>query len=459
MAGRKLTQAVHAAAFLMLLQCLGISPGVIDVPPGLHSWVAADDWPQWMGPGRDNIWRETGILETFPAGGPKTVWKTEIAGGYSGPAVAAGRVFITDYVTGDNVKVDNFDRKEFSGVERVLCLEEETGKVLWTHTDNVKYSISYPAGPRCTPVIEQGRVYTLGAEGLLYCFNVADGKVLWRRDLKADYTTTAPLWGYSAHPLIDGPRLLTLAGGPGSHIVALDKLTGKEIWRSLTSGSTGQGYSPPTIVEHGGRRQLILYRTDAVSSVDPETGKEFWSVPYEASNGSIIMSPVLMGDYLYAAGYSNRNLLLKLKPDQSRPDEVFRDVKDLISPVNVQPFLEQNVLYGLDQKGFLRAVQLPEGKQLWETDEAVGGRPRGSETAFLVRHEDRFVMFNERGELVLARITPEKYSEISRAKVIEPSNVAFGRDVVWSMPAFANRRIYVRNDREIICIDMTASAK
>ncbi|MEY3172517.1 MAG: hypothetical protein RLZZ436_430 [Planctomycetota bacterium] len=425
----------------------------------LHGLVRADDWPQWMGPGRDNIWREQGILKTFPESGPKVVWKTQIAGGYAGPAVAADKVFITDYVTADNVKVDNFDRREFSGVERVQCLEATTGKVLWTHSDNVRYSISYPAGPRCTPIVEGDRVYTLGAEGLLYCFQVSDGKVLWRRDLKTDYSTTAPLWGYSAHPLIDGPRLLTLAGGTGSHIVALDKLTGKEIWRSLTSGSQGQGYSPPTIVEHGGRRQLILYRTDAVSSVNPETGSEYWSVPYEASNGSIIMSPILMGDYLYAAGFNNRNLLLKLKPDQSRPEEVFRDMKDLICPVNVQPFPDQTVLYGFDQKGFLRALQLPEGKVLWETDKAVGGRPRGSETAFLVRHEDRFILFNERGELIIARLTPEKYEEISRTKVIEPSNVAFGRDVVWSMPAFANRRIYLRNDKEIICLDMTAPQK
>jgi outer membrane protein assembly factor BamB len=440
-----------------MLKCWNCVAAILAVATGAGRFSAsADDWPQWMGPGRDNVWRETGILKTFPESGPAVVWTTEVAGGYSGPAVAAGRVFITDYVTADNVKVDNFDRKEFSGVERVQCLDAATGKVLWTHSDNVKYSISYPAGPRCTPVVEDDRVYTLGAEGLLYCFQVSDGQVLWRRDLKADYGTTAPLWGYSAHPLIDGPRLLTLAGGTGSHVVALDKITGREIWRSLTSGAQGQGYSPPTIVEHGGRRQLILYRTDAVSAVNPETGSEYWSVPYDASNGSIIMSPVLLGDYLYVAGYSNRNLLLKLQPDQSQPEEVFRDVKDLISPVNVQPFLDQAVLYGFDQKGLLRALQLPEGKVLWETDKAVGGRPRGSETAFLVRHEDRFILFNEKGELVIAQLTPDGYEELSRSKVIEPSNFAFGREVVWSMPAFANRRIYLRNDKQIICLELAA---
>jgi hypothetical protein len=93
---------------------------------------------------------------------------------------------------------------------------------------------------------------------------------------------------------------------------------------------------------------------------------------------------------------------------------------------------------------------------LWETDQAVGGRPRGSETAFLVRHEDRFILFNEKGELVIARLTADNYEELSRTKVIEPSNFAFGREVVWSMPAFANRRIYLRNDKQIICLDMSA---
>ena len=196
------------------------------------SAVSADDWPQWMGPQRDNVWREDGLLEKFPAGGPKVLWSTPVAGGYSGPAVSGGKVCITDYVTADNVKVDNFDRREFSGTERIHCLDEATGKVLWTHEYPVKYSISYPAGPRCTPVMHEGLVYALGAEGHLFCLSTDSGKVVWSHDLKKEYSTTAPLWGYSAHPLIDGDNLLTLAGGEGTHIVALNRLTGQEVWRS-----------------------------------------------------------------------------------------------------------------------------------------------------------------------------------------------------------------------------------
>ncbi|MCE2797448.1 MAG: PQQ-like beta-propeller repeat protein [Planctomyces sp.] len=421
------------------------------------SAVSADDWPQWMGPQRDNVWREDGLLEKFPAGGPKVLWSTPVAGGYSGPAVSGGKVCITDYVTADNVKVDNFDRREFSGTERIHCLDEATGKVLWTHEYPVKYSISYPAGPRCTPVMHEGLVYALGAEGHLFCLSTDSGKVVWSHDLKKEYSTTAPLWGYAAHPLIDGDNLLTLAGGEGTHIVALNRLTGQEVWRSTSSGAQGQGYCPPTIINHGGARQLIMYKPDAVVSLDPATGKQYWSLPYEASNGSIIMSPVLSGNYLYAAGYSNKSLMMELDPARPAAREVWRDKSNIICPVNVQPFLDKEVLYGFDQKGVLRALTIPDGKRLWETSDAIGKRPAGSETAFIVRQGSRYVLFNELGELLLAELTAEGYREIDRAKVIEPSNFAFGREVVWSMPAFANRHVYLRNDNQIICVDFAAA--
>ncbi|MFN9158326.1 MAG: PQQ-binding-like beta-propeller repeat protein [Planctomyces sp.] len=421
------------------------------------SAVSADDWPQWMGPQRDNVWREDGLLEKFPAGGPKVLWSTPVAGGYSGPAVSGGKVCITDYVTAYNVKVDNFDRREFSGTERIHCLDEATGKVLWTHEYPVKYSISYPAGPRCTPVMHEGLVYALGAEGHLFCLSTDSGKVVWSHDLKKEYSTTAPLWGYAAHPLIDGDNLLTLAGGEGTHIVALNRLTGQEVWRSTSSGAQGQGYCPPTIINHGGARQLIMYKPDAVVSLDPATGKQYWSLPYEASNGSIIMSPVLSGNYLYAAGYSNKSLMMELDPARPAARELWRDKSNIICPVNVQPFLDKEVLYGFDQKGVLRALTIPDGKRLWETSDAIGKRPAGSETAFIVRQGSRYVLFNELGELLLAELTAEGYREIDRAKVIEPSNFAFGREVVWSMPAFANRHVYLRNDNQIICVDFAAA--
>ncbi len=421
----------------------------------LASSARADDWPQWMGPQRDNVWREEGLLDKFPANGPTVVWSAPVAGGYAGPAVVGDRVWVTDYVTSADVHVENFQRAEFTGVERVHCLDAKSGKSLWVHEYPVTYGLSYPAGPRCTPTVHDGLVYTLGAEGHLWCLDAEQGTVVWSKELKSEYHTTSALWGYASHPLIDGDRLLCVVGGPGSHIVAFDRKTGNEVWRAQTAKE--QGYSPPTIFTIGDTRQLVLLKPDGVAAVNPANGDEYWSVPYAATNGSIIMSPVRFENYLYAAGYSNKNLLLQLSDDGQEADVVWQDArKKGLSPVNVQPFLEDGVLYGFDQSGWLYAVELPSGKRLWEAS-PVSKRPAGCETAFLVKQGDRFWMFNENGELVIARLTRDGYDEIDRAKVIEPTNVAFGRDVVWCMPAFAGRRMYVRNDERLICVELAGA--
>ncbi|MDZ4657731.1 MAG: PQQ-binding-like beta-propeller repeat protein [Bythopirellula sp.] len=418
-----------------------------------NAW--ADDWPQWMGPQRDNIWREDGILEKFPEGGPKVIWRTELAGGYAGPAVAAGKVFITDYVTADNVKIANFERKESTGIERVFCLDEATGKEIWKHEYPVTYTISYPAGPRCTPSVHDGKVYTLGAEGHLFCFDVNTGKIVWQKDLTKEYKTKAALWGYAAHPLVDGNKLICVVGGEGTHTVAFDLNTGQEIWHNQDSPE--QGYSPPTIIEAGGVRQLISCRPNGVSSSDPETGKENWSVPYSATSGSIIMSPVKSGDYLYVGGYSDQSLMLKLAADKPAADiEWGNERKQGISPVNVQPIVDGDTIYGFDQSGTLMAVAVPSGDRLWETSAPVSEKPEGSGTAFIVRQGDRYWLFNESGDLIIAKLSPEKYEELDRVNIIKPTNNAFGRDVVWCMPAFANKKLFVRNDAEIICVDLAA---
>ncbi|MCA9030818.1 MAG: PQQ-like beta-propeller repeat protein [Planctomycetaceae bacterium] len=417
--------------------------------------VKADDWPQWMGPNRDNVWSEDGVLESFPDAGLKVLWRTEIAGGYAGPAVSNGRVFVTDYTTADDVKVSNFEREQFSGQERVLCLDEKTGKKLWSHDYPVKYTVSYPSGPRCTPTVDGDRVYVLGTEGNLFCFNVADGEMLWSKDFKTDYGAKTALWGYASHPLVDGNKLICVVGGEGSHAVAFDKLTGKELWRTLSSKE--QGYSPPMIIEHGGMRQLILFRPGAVSAVNPETGKEYWSVPYEATNGSVIMTPIHKGNLLYCAGYSNKNMLIKMADDGKSAEIAWEGLtKQAISPVNVQPFRVDDIVYGFDQSGLLHAMDLETGDRIWGTGAPLNSeRPVGSGTAFMVRQGNRVWMFNELGELLIAKLSREGYEEIDRVKVIDQTNNAFGREVVWSMPAFANRHVYIRNDKEIICVDVS----
>lgn len=427
---------------LLVLACLPTSP------------TKAEDWPQWMGPNRDNLWPANNVIARFPEGGPKAVWRAPVAIGYAGPAVVGERLYLTDFVTESDVKISNFDRKSFEGTERVLCLDATTGKEVWKHEYPVTYAISYPSGPRCTPLVDGEHVYTLGAEGNLICFNTADGGVVWQRALKQDYKTNSALWGYASHPLIDGDKLLCVVGGEGSHTVAFDKKTGKELWRHGTASE--QGYSPATIIEAGGQRQLIATSPDYVASLDPETGVENWRQPYGASNGSIIMTPLHFENYLYVGGYSNRNLMLDLGNGSGDVKTLFRDkTKTAISPVNVQPFLEGNLMYGMDQSGELIASEIPSGERVWVNNGPLGERRIGNGTAFIVKQGDRFFLFTEQGDLVIAKLTQEGYEELDRANVIKLTNNAFDRQVVWSAPAFANGRMYVRNDEECICYELT----
>ncbi len=414
----------------------------------------ADDWPQWMGPKRDNVWRETGLLDKFPAGGPKVLWRAPVAGGYAGPAVAAGMVFCSEYKSDAKLGEGNFDRKEADGEETVFALEQKTGARVWQHKYPVRYTISYPTGPRCTPLVDGKLVYFLGAEGDLLACDTATGDIQWQRNLRKEYATKAALWGYAAHLVLDGQKLLTLAGGEGSHVVAIDKATGKELWKAETSPE--QGYSPPTIIEAAGVRQLILCGPTAIKALDPETGKRLWTTPYTADSGSLIMTPLQVGEYLFIGGYNNKNLMLKLTADKPGVEVVaLNKLKHYLSPVNVQPYAQDGVIYGVDSDGKLYAVEVPSGKRLWESDGPLTeGKKFGSGTAFLVRQADRVWMFNELGDLVIAKITKEGYTEIDRAKLIEQTSTAFGRKVVWCMPAFADKKMYVRNDKEMICVDL-----
>lgn len=435
---------------------------LIAIAGGLVSSFAAstfaEDWPQWMGPNRDNVWTVANPPQSLPATGLREVWSAPVAGGYSGPAVVGDRVYITDLVTIADAKVDNFGRRSFDGTERVICLDNKTGKEVWKQEYPVTYAISYPAGPRCTPLVNNGKVYTLGAEGQLMCMDAATGKIIWSKNLKQEYKTNSALWGYAAHPLIDGDKLYTLAGGDGSHTVCLNKNDGTEIWRFGTAPE--QGYSPPTIINAGGKRQLILPNPIAVNSVDPETGKLYWSVPYEASNGSIIMSPVQSGKHLFVGGYSDHNLLIELGEKEPTAKTLWKDrAKKAMSPVNVQPMVIGDVVYGCDQSGEMIAFKIDTGDRLWETSKPISKRPLGSGTAFVVRAGNLFYLFNELGEIVVAKMTPKGYEEVSRTKVIEATNNAFGREVIWCAPAFANGCMYVRNDEKLICVSLTDATR
>lgn len=416
--------------------------------------VRADDWPQWMGPNRDGTWLEAGTVRSLPPSGPKVLWRAPIRSGYSGPAVVGGRVFITDYETADVTTGDPSARSALNGRERVLCLDAKTGREIWKHAYDCPYKISYPAGPRCTPTVSGGKVYTLGAEGHLYCFDATSGSVHWFKRLKDAYKIPAPMWGFTGHPLVDGQKLICLVGGDGTTLVAFDKDTGKELWRSLSSREPG--YCAPSIITAGGKRQLLIWTPESINSVDPESGKPFWSVDLEPEYGMSIMAPRQSGDLLFAGGIGWKSALLKLAKDKPGAELVWYGKKDTsVYPVNSTPIIVDGVMYGVDQPGQLRAVRIETGERLWETTwPTTGEKPASSGTAFLVKNGNRWFIFNERGELVIAKLTPEKYEEVSRAKILEPTGDCFGRPVVWSHPAFANRCMFARNDKEIVCVSL-----
>lgn len=425
------------------------------------SLVAAADWPQWMGSNRDDDWTETGIIESFPDSGLKFLWRKPIGGGFAGPAVAGGKVYVTDYVlsSGDAKPVPT-KRNDLQGQERVLCLDAKTSEEIWKHEYDCNYAISYPAGPRCTPTVESGKVFTLGAMGDLFCLDAATGSVIWSKNLPQTYNAPLPLWGYAGHPLVYKNLLICTAGGESSAVVALDKDIGKEVWKALSTPEIG--YSPPTLIEAGGVTQLLIFHGKSLNSLNPDTGSLYWSEPIATSFSMAIMAPRKSGDFLFAGGHNGRSLGLKLDSATPSVTEVWRGSRTTgLAPVSGTPFVEDGVAYGIDGNGVFRAMRVCTGERLWGTSRPVNGRDgeqRGANegATFVTRNGDRFFIFGENGDLVIARLSPERYEEVSRTKLLDPVGVGLGRNVVWSHPAYADKCVFARNDKEIVCAALAA---
>uniref|UniRef100_A0A7C2K266 Pyrrolo-quinoline quinone n=1 Tax=Schlesneria paludicola TaxID=360056 RepID=A0A7C2K266_9PLAN len=423
---------------------------------GTSDTVWSGDWPQWMGPGRDGVWDEAGVIDSIPADGLTVKWRVPVHAGYSGPAVAAGKVYLTEFERQAGEAVNDPGRRaELKGIERVRCFHAETGEELWQHAYERSYSISYPSGPRATPTVSGGKVYALGAEGNLWCLDAHTGDVAWSKDLQQAYKTTAPIWGFCAAPLVDGQKLICVVGGEGSVAVAFDKETGRELWRALSASEPG--YAPPTVITAAGVRQLLIWDADKINSLNPETGQVYWSQPLKPNYGMSIMSPRQSGEYLFASGMGKVGALFRLKQDQPGAEVVWRgQAKTALYAANTTPLIEDGVIYGVDcDTGFLMGVDLETGRRLWETPQPTTGDRRGGHgTAFLVKHGDRHFLFSETGDLILAKLRPSGYEELGRFHVIEPTNECFGRNVVWTHPAFSSQSLFARNDKELVCVSL-----
>jgi outer membrane protein assembly factor BamB len=256
---------------------------------------------------------------------------------------------------------------------------------------------------------------------------------------------------------VDGNKLICLVGGRGSVAVAFDKDTGKELWKAL-SAAEDAGYCPPTIIEAGGTRQLLIWHPQALNSLNPDSGALYWSEPLAPQYGMSVTAPVKSGDFLYASGIGNVAALFKL--DRTKPAVSVAwdgEPNTAVYCSNSTPLIDGGVIFGNDcQVGNLRGVDLATGKRLWETFEpTTGGERRASHgTVFLTKNADRCFLFSETGDLVIARLSRRGYEELSRAHILEPTGEAMGRLVVWSHPAYASKCAFVRNDKEIVCVSL-----
>jgi outer membrane protein assembly factor BamB len=434
----------------------------------LASFAAADDWPGWLGPKRDGYWREAGILEKFPEGGPKVLWRQPCGIGYAGPAIAQGKVFLADRILGEgDANPDNpFSRSPVKGRDRLRCLDEATGKELWKFEYPVEYRVSYAAGPRCTPIVDGDLVYWLGTMGDLDALDVKTGKQVWHKHYMKDFDAQLPIWGFASHPLVDGDKLICLVGGATGHgVVAFDKKTGKEIWKAL-SISGDPGYNSPVIFEINGKRVLIVWHSHAVVGLDPETGKKFWDYPWEIQSSLTVPTARLVNKkLLFLTSFYNGSLLLDIGGEA--PKVVWKSKckggEASVNPMNSvdlhsimpTPLIVGETIYGICSYGELRGLELMTGERLWETHAATIGKSGRWANAFLIPNGDRVFLFNEKGELIIAKLSPKGYEEIDRAKILDPTNKdAAGRLVVWAHPAFANKNMYARNDKEIVAVSL-----
>ena len=412
-----------------------------------HVCAFSQDWPDWRGPYRDGVWKTTGVVDTFDSEALELTWSVPIGPGYSGPTVSQGRVYVTDRL------------ERPAQAERVLCFDEETGEEIWTFQYGSVYeNVGYPAGPRASVVLHAGKAYSLGTMGHLFCFDAATGRVLWKRDLYAEYEMNMPIWGIAATPLVVDEKIIVhVSGSQNACVVAFHKDTGKEIWRSLEDRA---GYSAPILIEKKGVRVVVNWTEHSLSGLDPETGEIYWRFPWRTGSGMSIATPVLYKDHIFVSAFYSGSLLVKLGEDYTTAEKVWQREgeserkTDALHCVMNTPVILDDFIYGVDSYGELRCLEFSTGDRVWEDLTAVN-KDRWANIHF-IQQGDRTWMFNEHGELLITRLSPSGLEEISRARLIEPTRKQLPRGVTWSHPAFANKHVFIRNDERLVCADLSA---
>jgi outer membrane protein assembly factor BamB len=409
----------------------------------------ADDWPQWRGPNRDGVWRESGVVEKFAEKQLKPKWSVPIGTGYTGPTVADGRVYVMDR------------HRQPEQVERVYCFRSSDGEKLWDFEYPCVYrGVGYEAGPRACVTIDNGKAYALGSMGHLHCFDVKSGDVVWKKDCNAVYKIEMPIWGITAAPLVYKNLVILHIGGEKACVVALDKNTGEEAWKALDD--RGQ-YSAPVLVKQGDADVVIVWTGDSIAGLDAASGKVHWRHVWKPKKMPIgVASPVVSGQRVFFTSFYDGSTLLELAADKPESKILWQRVgesenvgkTDALQSIISTPIILGDYVYGVDSYGQLRCLNLADGERVWEDQTAVP-RARWS-TIHFVKHDDKVWMFNERGELIIAKLSPKGFEEISRTKILSPTTAQLNQrgGVCWSHPAFAEKCIFARNDEELVCVSL-----
>jgi outer membrane protein assembly factor BamB len=398
--------------------------------------TSASDWPQLLGPTRDGIYSAGDLSGEWPAEGPRMLWQRKVGQGFSGPALAGGQLIL-------------FHRLEDK--ETVEALDAETGEPIWSFDYPTTYrdDFGFDEGPRATPAIADGKVYTYGAEGLFHCLDLKTGKKLWSIDARTQFQVPKGFFGIACSPLVEGNSVLLIVGARrGAGIVAFDKMTGKILWKATDDEAS---YSSPMAATINGRRYgLFLTRTELVAA-NPVDGKILFQFPFQPPIRSSVSAatPLVIGDLIFlSASYDTGAVLLKVS--EKGPEKIWSGA-DILSNHYANSVHHKGFLYGIHGRtdpGFqpsasLRCVELKSGKMKWE-EPAFGA-------ATITLAGDQLLILTERGELIRAPASDSGFKPNARAQVLPTQVRAF--------PALADGRFYARSKDKFVCLDLRASAK
>jgi outer membrane protein assembly factor BamB len=391
----------------------------------------ADDWPQFLGPHRDGVIAETGFAKTWPREGPPRAWQKDIGEGYAGPVVVGKRVVLFHRV-GDR--------------ETVETLDADTGKPGWSFSYPTDYAdqLGKGDGPRSTPCVSGSRVVTLGAGGWLHCVDLEKGTKLWARSLMTEYKVRPSYFGVGTSPMIHEGRVLVNVGGPKAGVVAFGLEDGKELWKATTDGAS---YSSPILATVGGAPRAIFFTRDGALVLDPATGdvvfRMRWRARYDASVNAA--PPLLLANDLvfFTSSYETGALLVKLRKDGG--DTVWTS-EDALTSHYTNCVTHGGYIFGSDGRqesgARLRCIDpRPAAGPVVQWTEAGFG------CASILVAGDDLILLTERGDLVLAEANAKKYVEKARAHLFDATPVR-------AVPAVANGRLFARDQRQLICVDL-----